>query len=196
MTAVAIIPARGGSRRIPRKNIRPFFGKPMLAYSIEVAQDSALFHRVYVSTEDEEIAKIAEQHQAIVIWRNAVLAQDSVGTQQVMYYALKELRPIPDLACCIYPCAPLLQPSDLWRAYAALTSGHDYAISVGANPLRDAGAFYFGKSDCFMRGDPLVSNQSAMIALPDSRVCDVNTEADWQECARLYAQMNGLQEAA
>ena len=109
MSAIAIIPARGGSRRIPRKNIRPFFGTPMIGYSILAARDSGLFHEIYVSTEDSEIARVAWQLRAKLHPRSPDLSEDAVGTQEVMRNALLELYPgegtRPDFACCIYPCA-------------------------------------------------------------------------------------------
>lgn len=82
--AIAIIPARGGSKRIPRKNIKDFFGKPLIAYSIEVALKSKLFDKVIVSTDDEEIAKIAVEYGAVVPFlRPKELSDDFIGTGAV-----------------------------------------------------------------------------------------------------------------
>jgi pseudaminic acid cytidylyltransferase len=110
---VAIIPARGGSKRIPRKNLKPFAGVPMIARSIQVALESGLFSRVVVSTDDEEIAGLARDCGAQVpFMRPAELADDFTGTAAVIAHALQVLSEQGDEfdhACCIYATAPLLQ---------------------------------------------------------------------------------------
>lgn len=114
---VAIIPARGGSKRIPRKNIKLFHGKPIIAYSIQCALDSGCFDRVIVSTDDEEIAQVALKYGAEVpFMRPAELADDYATTIAVIKHAITELdRSDNDirLVCCIYPAAPLLLKEDL-----------------------------------------------------------------------------------
>ncbi|MEO5338933.1 MAG: pseudaminic acid cytidylyltransferase [Magnetococcus sp. MYC-9] len=142
---VAIIPARGGSKRIPRKNIRPFFGKPMLAYAIEAALASQLFERLIVSTDDEEIACAAEQWGAEAPFRRpAALSDDFAGTTEVIGHAIRWLNgqgPAVDYACCIYATVPFLQAEDLRDGYARLlASGALYAFSVTgfASPVQRA----------------------------------------------------------
>jgi len=112
MKNVAIIPARGGSIRIPRKNIRQFCGKPIIAYSIEIAIESGLFDKVIVSTDDKEIASIAEEYGAEVpFMRPPELADAYTGTNDVISHAVKELKLLGyvyDYVCCIYATAPLL----------------------------------------------------------------------------------------
>ena len=109
MSSVAIIPARGGSKRIPRKNLKPFDGVPMIVRSIRTALESQLFDQVVVSTDDEEIAEVARAHGAQVPYlRPASLADDFTGTAAVIVHALYQL-PAFDYACCIYATAPLLQ---------------------------------------------------------------------------------------
>lgn len=113
MKSIAIIPARGGSKRIPRKNIKEFCGKPMIAWSIETALQSGLFEKVVVSTDDEEIAAIAQNYGATVPFqRPKHLANDHAATLPVMRHAVEwhlnqglELEAV----CCIYPTAPFLQ---------------------------------------------------------------------------------------
>jgi N-acylneuraminate cytidylyltransferase len=118
---VAIIPARGGSKRIPRKNIKNFHGKPLIAYSIEVALKSKLFDKVVVSTDDEEIAKIAKEFGAEVPFlRPKELSDDFTGTGAVINHAinfLKEQGENIDFVCTIYATAPLLQEKYLIKAY-------------------------------------------------------------------------------
>jgi N-acylneuraminate cytidylyltransferase len=115
MKSVAIIPARGGSSRIPGKNVKLFFGKPIIGYAIETALKSNLFSEVIVSTNDEKIGKIAETFGAKFYWlRTEELSQDLIPTVSVMQDAIKKL-PYSDFnfACCIYPATPLLQPKHL-----------------------------------------------------------------------------------
>ncbi|MEO5354376.1 MAG: pseudaminic acid cytidylyltransferase [Magnetococcus sp. XQGC-1] len=132
---VAIIPARGGSKRIPRKNIRPFFGKPMIAYAIEVALAAELFDRVIVSTDDDEIADVASAWGAEAPFRRpAALANDFAGTTEVVKHALQWLNtqgPSMEYACCIYATVPFLQREFLREGYEKLlASGASYAFSV------------------------------------------------------------------
>ncbi|WP_425642709.1 pseudaminic acid cytidylyltransferase [Marinomonas gallaica] len=123
---IAVIPARGGSKRIPRKNIKLFHSKPIIAYSIECALASGCFDRIIVSTDDAEIADIARQYGAEVpFMRPAELADDYCGTLDVMAHAVSTFETM-DMAtahiCCIYPTAPLLLPEDLQRGEQILRS--------------------------------------------------------------------------
>jgi pseudaminic acid cytidylyltransferase len=131
---LAIIPARGGSKRIPGKNIKPFMGKPMIAYPIEAALSSSLFDRVIVTTDSEEIAKVARAHGAeIPFMREPKLADDHATTDQVLLDTFDRLavETSPVFACCIYPCTPLVRPEDLQRGLAILKdTGAMVAISV------------------------------------------------------------------
>lgn len=124
---IAIIPARGGSKRIPRKNIRAFAGKPMIQYAIDAARDSGLFDKIVVSTDDEEIASIARQAGADVpFMRPANLADDHTPTVPVISHAIDFCKqqgwPI-EAVCCIYPGVPLLEAESIREAYALLTPG-------------------------------------------------------------------------
>lgn len=135
---VAVIPARGGSKRIPRKNIRQFCGKPMISWSIRSALASDCFDRVVVSTDDNEIANVALQWGADVPFiRPEALAGDVVGTIPVIRHAIETLNTsgiYPDQVCCIYATAPFLCASDLQRARKAMESTEsgkvDYVIPV------------------------------------------------------------------
>ncbi|AXV66482.1 pseudaminic acid cytidylyltransferase [Pseudoalteromonas lipolytica] len=132
---IAIIPARGGSKRIPRKNIKLFHGKPMIAYSIEAAIKSGCFDKVIVSTDDAEIADVAQQFGAQVpFMRPADIADDYATTLDVMKHALEWLEAQGDAVdnvCCLYATAPFVLPSNLKQGYEALQSGElDYAFSA------------------------------------------------------------------
>lgn len=132
---LAVIPARGGSKRIPRKNIKTFGGKPMIAWSIEAALQSACFDRIIVSTDDAEIAAVARQYGAEVpFMRPPELSDDYTGTIPVIAHAVQwqaSHGPAADEVCCIYATAPFLLPEDLQRGLNVLReSGAAYAFSV------------------------------------------------------------------
>jgi len=126
--SICIIPARGGSKRIPRKNIREFYGKPMIAWSIEVAKQSGLFDRIVVSTDDPEIAEIAKSYGAeIPFLRTPELADDFTGTIPVIADAIRRLRVLghnDSEICCIYPTAPFITVHDLQDGFERLKAGH------------------------------------------------------------------------
>ncbi len=120
MRKIAIITARGGSKRIPRKNIRPFLGKPIMAYSIEAALQSNIFDEVMVSTEDEEIAALARRYGAKVpFYRSEKTSGDFAGTNDVLLEVLEEYEKRGEhfeLGCCIYPTAPFVTAEKLTEA--------------------------------------------------------------------------------
>jgi len=121
--SVAIIPARGGSKRIPRKNIKEFHGKPLIAYSIETALESNIFEKVVVSTDDKEIADIAKKYGAEIIQRPDELADDYTGTWDVIDHAIEYLQNQGDkfdFVCTLYATAPLLQSKYLIKGFEEL----------------------------------------------------------------------------
>ena len=124
MKNLCIIPARGGSKRIPRKNIKNFLGKPIIAYSIEAAQKSGLFQEVMVSTDDEEIAEIAKEHGAKVpFFRSKENAGDFATTVDVLIEVIDSYIKIGqkfDTICCIYPTAPFTTVRKLEKAFKKL----------------------------------------------------------------------------
>ena len=135
MHKVAIIPARGGSKRIPRKNIKPFMGRPMIGWSIQAARDCGLFDRIIVSTDDDEIAEVARAEGAETPFlRPAELANDHAGTGAVIIHALQWLidnGQAADAACCIYATAPMLDPDRLKEGWDKLQApGRRFAFSV------------------------------------------------------------------
>lgn len=132
---LAIIPARGGSKRIPRKNIKPFAGKPMISWSIEAALTSGCFDRVIISTDDAEIADVARAHGAEVpFMRPTELSDDHTGTIPVVAHAVEWMGQHVghvDFACCLYATAPFVQTQDLRQGLDMLQrSGAQYAFSV------------------------------------------------------------------
>ncbi|UCR86014.1 pseudaminic acid cytidylyltransferase [Pseudomonas chlororaphis] len=228
MSCMALIPARGGSKRIPRKNLKPFDGVPMIARSIATALDSGLFDQVLVSTEDPEIAELARACGASVpFMRPMELADDFTGTGPVIVHALNALRERGetfDYACCIYATAPLLQLRYLRQGLAALEAHPEksFAFSVCsfAFPVQraltldeqgaltslypefrntrsqdlppayqDAGQFYWGRSEAWLRGDLVFSPLSLPVILPRHLVQDIDTEEDWLRAEYLYAAL-------
>ncbi|MBN8825815.1 MULTISPECIES: pseudaminic acid cytidylyltransferase [unclassified Spirosoma] len=125
MSAVAIITARGGSKRIPRKNIRSFLGKPIIAYAIQAARESGLFDEVMVSTDDTEIASISQECGASVPFlRRAETADDYATTADVLREVLSQYEDQGrsfEYACCLYPTAPFVTPRLLKQAFSKLT---------------------------------------------------------------------------
>jgi len=132
---VAMIPARGGSKRIPRKNIKAFHGKPIIAYSIEAAINSGLFDEVIVSTDDQEIAAVAENYGAKVpFFRPDELSDDFATTVDVIKHTLdwyaEQSIDVSNI-CCIYATAPFIKQAALVEGYQAITQhGYQYAFAA------------------------------------------------------------------
>ncbi|WP_152286905.1 pseudaminic acid cytidylyltransferase [Flavicella marina] len=129
MSKIAIIPARGGSKRIPRKNIKSFLGKPIIAYSIESAIKCGLFDEVMVSTDDKEIARVAREYGAVVpFFRTVKNSNDFATTVDVIAEVITEYKNIGKefcYACCIYPCAPFVTDIRLQESFSKLEK-HNY----------------------------------------------------------------------
>ncbi len=137
---LAIIPARGGSKRIPRKNIKEFQGKPIIAWSIEAAQLSNCFDRVIVSTDDEEIADVAKQYRAEVPFiRPPSLSDDYTGTIPVVRHSIEWFNQhsvCPDQVCCIYATAPFVRAEDIGRGLALQREkASDFSVSMTSFPF-------------------------------------------------------------
>ncbi|RBQ26573.1 MULTISPECIES: pseudaminic acid cytidylyltransferase [Arcobacteraceae] len=128
LNCIAIIPARGGSKRIPKKNIKEFHGKPLISYSIEIAIKSKLFSKVIVSTDDEEIASIARNYGAdIPFIRPKELSDDFIGTGEVINHAIEFLKTQGekiDFICTIYATAPFLQEKYLMEGFMKLKNSN------------------------------------------------------------------------
>ncbi len=188
---IAIIPARSGSTRIPGKNIKPFYDRPIIAYSIQYAEQSGLYDEIYVSTDSAQIANVAAAHGASVIKRSPAMAQNEVGTQEVMRDALTQIGVVPEFCSCIYATSPLMSVDDLRRGMQMLINNRsmNYAFSVGTEPLQDAGQFYHGRSIAFIENRPLVSPYSIMVPIASERVCDINTPEDWAKAEKMFASL-------
>lgn len=134
MKRLCIIPARGGSKRIPRKNIKPFMGKPIIAYSIEAALNSSVFDEVMVSTDDEEIAGVARQYGASVPFlRSAETSNDYATTVDVLLEVVnkyKEKCKVFDTICCLYSTAPFVTSDRLKEASSKISETIDACFTI------------------------------------------------------------------
>ncbi len=143
---IAVIPARGGSKRIPRKNIKSFAGKPMIGYAIGAALDSGLFDRVVVSTDDDEISAIAARHGAECPFsRPPDLADDFTPTVPVIAHAIRACQQLGwDVAetCCIYPGVPFIRADDIRAALELLDQrggvGYTFPVTAFPSPIQRA----------------------------------------------------------
>ena len=156
MNNICIIPARGGSKRIPKKNIKSFLGKPIIAYSIEAAIKSNLFAEVMVSTDDEEIAEIAKKYGAkIPFIRSKKNSNDFATTYDVIKEVLMEYEANKykfDNACCIYACAPLVDSDKLKKAYQKLNKkkfDSIFPVIKYSSPIQRALKIHNDKIDLF-----------------------------------------------
>lgn len=160
---IAIIPARGGSKRIPRKNIKVFSGRPMIAHAITAALESKLFDKVVVSTDDQEIAGIAREWGGEVpFMRPAELADDHTPTVPVIAHAIEMLKAqgvVFEYACCIYPGVPFIRAEDLIAAFELLKScGAGYCYPVTEFPS---------------------TIQRALRRFPDGKIEPINPQYEW-----------------
>jgi N-acylneuraminate cytidylyltransferase len=193
---IAVIPARGGSKRIPRKNIKDFCGKPMIAWSIEAAKTSGLFDRIIASTDDEEIAEVAKQWGAEVPFiRPAELSDDHAGTTPVIAHATQwALDQGLDVAgvCCIYATVPFIQTDDLKRGWGALNSGDwDYAFTVtdfAAPIFRSFKQTAEGGIEMFFPEHFATRSQDLPVALHDAGQFYWGRPSAWIEGKRIFDQ--------
>jgi len=142
---LCVIPARGGSKRIPRKNTRDFCGRPIIAWSIDAAVKSECFDRIIVSTDDEDIASVAKQYGAeIPFMRPAQLADDYTGTTAVIAHAIEWHNSHGEetsKVCCLYATAPFVQATDLQKGFDILESseaGYAFSVTSYAFPIQRA----------------------------------------------------------
>jgi pseudaminic acid cytidylyltransferase len=191
---IAVIPARGGSKRIPRKNVRDFCGKPMIAWSIEAAKASRLFDYIIVSTDDAEIAEVAKFWGAEVpFMRPAELSNDFAGTTDVISHATQWVLDQGfdvDAVCCIYATSPFVQVEDISRGLEALESGDwAYAFSVtdfAAPVFRAFKQRADGGIEMFFPDHFLTRSQDLPIALHDAGQFYWGRPSAWIEGERIF----------
>ena len=171
MRMIAIITARGGSKRIPRKNIKEFMGKPMLGYAVEAAQQAGIFDKVMVSTDDQEIAAIAESLGAEVPFlRSERTSNDYATTYDVIEEVLHEYQKRGenfDEVCCIYPCVPFLKAQSLVAAHEKMVDGVNSVDTVCAYPVPVEWAYTIDADGYLHSRDP----QALLIRSQDLTPC-------------------------
>ena len=221
---VAVIIARGGSKRIPDKNIKLFHGKPIISYSIKLALASRMFEKVIVTTDSQRIAKVAQEFGAEVPFlRPKHLSDDFATTGDVMEHTTLWLNKNFDSVasvCCIYATAPFIQISDLVKAYEIYNQkkwSYVFAATKFSFPIQralkkkenggvemfepkhfesrsqdleesfhDAGQFYVGSPDAWIKKKKLFLTNAEMIFLPSWRVQDIDTPEDWGNAEKMY----------
>lgn len=191
---LAVIPARGGSKRIPRKNIKLFGGKPMIEWSIQAAHDAGVFDRIVVSTDDAEIAAIARDCGADVPFeRPAELSDDHTGTTPVVVHAIDWYQSQghdPCQVCCIYATAPFIQSDDIRRGGEALIqSGADFAFSVTSFSFPIQRAIRLrtdGRIEMFAPAQFQTRSQDLPDAYHDAGQFYWGTKSAWQSSAPIF----------
>ncbi len=229
MKNICIIPARGGSKRILRKNIVDFLGKPLIAYSIESALKSKIFDDVIISSDDDEIIKIAKNIGAKAPFiRDAKLSDDYASSTAVIKDAITQLEILGysyDNVCCLYATAPLIDKNILKQAYdkfvdedceflfsacefnypvqrAFYTDNKDKVYMFDEKfyhtrsqdlikAYHDAGAFYFGKKNAWLKEDFMFKPHSKVFLLQKNQVCDIDTYEDLEFAKFLYQFKQG-----
>ena len=183
---IAVITARGGSKRIKNKNILNFFGKPMIAYSIIAAKKSKLFDKIYISTDSRKIKKISEKYGGIVPFlREKKLSDDFTGTHQVVKNFLEKAKIKNEFICCIYPTAPLMRFWDLVRGFNKLLKNKNFYI-YSENIIKknykqkfvDSGQFYWGTLQTWINKKNILQKQSIKIKIPIKYSQDLNNYED------------------
>lgn len=224
MATLCVIPARGGSKRIPHKNIIDFCGKPLIAYSIENALGSGVFDELIVSSDDEAIIKVASKCGASVPFvRPKELSDDFSSSDIVITHVINELEKMGrdfENVCCLYATAPLLSAEILRKAYEEFQRGESiflFSACEFSYPIQrafwldeqkrvnmfdesnyhkrsqdlpkayhDAGAFYFGKKEAWLRQKILFKPYAKAFVLQPNLVCDIDTPQDLEFAKFLY----------
>jgi len=167
---LCIIPARGGSKRIPKKNIKLFCGKPLIVYSIETAKKSGLFDKIVVSTDDEEIAKVAKEYGAEVQMRPEHLADDYAGSDEVFEYVISQ-NPGFEYACMIYATAPFLRIEYLKEGYEKLKNSNacaSFSATTFEYPIQRAFKIVNGRCEMFDKSQFYKRSQDLEVAYHDA----------------------------
>jgi len=194
MNIVAIIPARGGSKRLPRKNIKLLAGKPLIAYVIRTALLSKSLNKVIVSTEDSEIKDIARQYGAEVIKRPKALAKDSSTTIDVIFHAISVLEKRgekPDVVVCLQPTSPLQAPEDIDNAIGLfLDSNYASVISVCDGVAN--GAIYVSTPKILNRTKSFYTGNVLPYRMSFERSVDIDTEEDFKLAENIFKKKHSF----
>ncbi len=198
---IAVIPARGGSKRIPRKNVKLFWGKPIICYVIEELLSSDLFENVIVSTDDKEIAETALRAGAdIPFFREPQLADDHTPTVPVIADSLNQMSAsgivLPTWCCCVYPCTPLLLAEDLTKTLAkVMNSDADYCFPVVeyGHPIQRAMRFGQSKMEFIFPKNELTRTQDLENTFHDAGQFYWGRVSAWTDGINMHSNGIGYQ---
>lgn len=188
---LAIIPARGGSKRVPRKNIKPLFGKPLIAYTIDAAKGCEFLDRIIVSTDDREIAAVSEKFGAEVIERPKELAQDNSESVDVVLHALDFLAKqnyIPDVCVFLQPTSPLRNSQDIADALGIFLKNEECDTVLSVAKIQEKNRFYYlpdGATFVFSpekikKNRNFYSKNILLYTMPEDRSVDIDQESDFK----------------
>ena len=211
---IAIIPARGGSKRIKNKNFKNFFGRPIITYSIDLAKKSKLFSEIIVSTDNKKIMKISKKQGATILFkRPKYLSKDNAPIIDVIAHSIKRLRKLrlkPSNVCCIFPVSPLIKKNTLKKSLQILKNKRlNYVFPVTKNThsnqnqlfvsknktllknkkenkFFDAGQFYWGRAKAWENKIEIFSSKSGVIELNSKKTIDVNYISDWNRLKTIF----------
>lgn len=213
---VAVITARGGSKRIKNKNLIHFFGKPLISYSIIAAKKTNIFDNIYVTTDSRKIKKISEKYGAIVPYlREKKLSDDFTGTHEVIENFIKKLNLFDCDICCIYPTAPLVRSKDIISSYSMMPKknyifsanktlsnkgkvfliDHEnritklYQTMSNKNNFIDAGQFYWASAKTWIKKKKIISLGTKIKKIPKKFAHDLNTYDDLLILKKKYKEI-------
>jgi len=197
---IAVIPARGGSKRIPKKNIKNFCGQPIISLAIRAAQKTKIFDKIIVSTDSKIIAKIARKYRAEVPFlRPKKLSDDKTGTAEVIAHAIKWLKKNnykPTAVCCIYPTSALIFPKDIKDAYKKFSSGKwNYVFSATSFVTQIQKAFQKNKKRGLKMFFPKMSNkrsQDFKKAYHDAALFYWGKPESWIKNKKIYSKNSAI----
>ena len=180
--SIAIITARGGSKRIKNKNIINFYGKPIISYSILAAKKSKLFDKIYICTDSKKIKKVSTRYGAkFISYRLKKLSDDHTGTYDVIKNFIKKNKIRSKYICCIYPTAPLMQPTDLKKGLNLLKKNQDqyiYSANTYKKKYVDSGQFYWGTLHTWKKKKNILNKNSIKLKILNKYAHDLNTYDD------------------
>ena len=192
---LCIIPARGGSKRIPHKNVRDFKGRPVISYSIKAAKESGIADIVMVSTDDGEIAKAAEAYGAEVpFMRSSENADDRAGIAEVLIEVVENYQKLGrsfDYVVCILATAPLIKASDLKKAYGMLESHAEAGSICSVESFSYPPQFFIFRTAALLRDRKLYTEYTLPFMLDETAAQDIDTDTDWKIAELKYELLYG-----
>ena len=185
---LGLIPARGGSRRVPRKNLKQLAGRPLIEWTIEAAKQSAWLDVIAVTTEDDEIHKVAVENGVSVIRRPMVLASDTANIYDAIRHAISRMQGNFTHVCLLRPTSPLRTFADIDGCCALATeTGADAVVSYAEDGAVPNGAVYVGKRDWILAAGNFDAPGHARYDMPANRSIDINLPEDFAAAERLIA---------